>query len=258
MMNQISCICPTFNRIETLNETVESFLRQDFQGEKELIIVNDFPKHELHFNHPNIKIVESDGKNLGECSNNAIRNVAQYDLIAPWEDDDIYLPNNLSVRIKYLKDFQASTINNAYFIRGNTIRIGISKNLFHGQMIFTREIFESVGGYPETFQAHDGKFVGRIPINKIVRNRNILPDDISYIYRWGLAGQRNLSSFFDPNNIDKTLENITKFRESQINDNTFKVIEIAPKWNRDYLGIVDYVRKGISRGDGGFVEMNKI
>ena len=35
---KVSCICPTFARVYLLEEAIESFLRQDYKGEKELII----------------------------------------------------------------------------------------------------------------------------------------------------------------------------------------------------------------------------
>jgi len=104
MQPSISCICPTFNRVESLEECIESFLRQEYNGKKELIIINDFYKHKLVFNHPEVVIINQDmvAESLGGKINDAIKKYAKYDLIAVWEDDDIYLPRNLSVRVKYL------------------------------------------------------------------------------------------------------------------------------------------------------------
>jgi len=38
---KVSCQCITYDRVELLEEAIESFLRQDYKGEKELVILND-------------------------------------------------------------------------------------------------------------------------------------------------------------------------------------------------------------------------
>ncbi|MCL4258972.1 MAG: glycosyltransferase family 2 protein, partial [Anaerolineales bacterium] len=48
----VSCICPTYGRVELLEEAIESFLRQDYPGQKELIVLNDYAGQTLHFDHP--------------------------------------------------------------------------------------------------------------------------------------------------------------------------------------------------------------
>ena len=39
---KVSCYCATYGRVSLLEESVHSFLIQDYDGEKELIILNDF------------------------------------------------------------------------------------------------------------------------------------------------------------------------------------------------------------------------
>jgi len=53
---RISCWCPTFAREELLEEAIYSFLIQDYLGEKELVILNDYEKQELVFDYPEIRI----------------------------------------------------------------------------------------------------------------------------------------------------------------------------------------------------------
>jgi hypothetical protein len=48
----VSCICLTFGRAHLLEESVYSFLRQDYSGVKELIILNDYNQQILTFDHP--------------------------------------------------------------------------------------------------------------------------------------------------------------------------------------------------------------
>ena len=56
----ISAKCITYGRVDTLEESIQSFLQQEFPGKKELIIVNDYPLQKLIFDHPEIKIYNLD------------------------------------------------------------------------------------------------------------------------------------------------------------------------------------------------------
>ena len=56
----ISCKCITYGRVNFLEESLYSFLNQDYPGKKELIIVNDYPLQTLVFEHPDVKIYNLD------------------------------------------------------------------------------------------------------------------------------------------------------------------------------------------------------
>jgi GT2 family glycosyltransferase len=47
----ISYMCLTYGRPKVLEEAIESFLRQDYKGEKELVVLNDFADQTLVFDH---------------------------------------------------------------------------------------------------------------------------------------------------------------------------------------------------------------
>jgi glycosyltransferase involved in cell wall biosynthesis len=91
---KVSCVCPTFARAYLLEEAIESFHRQDYPGEKELIICNDFIDQELIYDHPDVKVInlKERCKNLGE-KKNITCSYATGDLLLTWEDDDIHLPS---------------------------------------------------------------------------------------------------------------------------------------------------------------------
>ena len=49
----ISCKMITYGRVDTLEESLNSFLKQDYPADKcELVIVNDYPVQKLRFEHP--------------------------------------------------------------------------------------------------------------------------------------------------------------------------------------------------------------
>ncbi len=54
----ISCKCITYGRVEMLEESLNSFLKQDYPADRcELIIVNDYPLQTLKFDHPQVRVI---------------------------------------------------------------------------------------------------------------------------------------------------------------------------------------------------------
>ena len=146
----------------------------------------------MKFDHPEIVIINKNKvyDSLGCKMNDAIKNYSKYELIAVWEDDDIYLPNNLHMRVKYLQDKQASQITHTFFFKRGKMGTYLANSIFYGQIIFTKKIFEDVGGYPEIYQAHDVKFIMNIPKEVRIRNKITNPNKITYIYRMQNIGKK--------------------------------------------------------------------
>lgn len=92
----VSVLTTTYCRTRDLNELVFSFLKQTFQGDRELIILNDRTDQTIHYDHSLIKIinVKDRFKTLGD-KRNYLLDQAQYNYITSWDDDDIYLPDFL-------------------------------------------------------------------------------------------------------------------------------------------------------------------
>jgi len=85
-LTPISCKCITYGRVEHLEESLESFLRQDYAGDHELVIVNDYPRQRLHFDHPRVRIINLDFtfETIGEKENFAV-SACRYDTVIPPE-----------------------------------------------------------------------------------------------------------------------------------------------------------------------------
>jgi GT2 family glycosyltransferase len=64
----VSAVCPTYARPHLLEESIYSFLQQDYAGKKELIILNDYDQQTLVFEHPEVKVfnVKQRYPSLGE------------------------------------------------------------------------------------------------------------------------------------------------------------------------------------------------
>src|SRR4051812_17647225 len=96
MKPHITAVCLTYGRVEYLNEAIQMFLDQTYDGPKQLIVFNSFTKQRLAGSFPNVRIINAPERppTLGDCRNQAIQ-LANQGLIVIWDDDDAYLPNHL-------------------------------------------------------------------------------------------------------------------------------------------------------------------
>lgn len=231
----ISCVCITYGREHLIGEAIESFIRQDYEGEKELIIINDCESQELLCDSKDVFIFNCQRrfKSIGEKRNASVA-LSRGDIIFPWDDDDIHLPNRIRYSLDNMKgDFynprKAWVLNNG---------VKISKNSFHGIGCFTRSIFDNVGGYPHI---NSGQDVG---IEKLFAAKNPLPcyeidqKDLYYIYRWSDTNSWHLSSC----GVDSTTgrSGMELFSAKNQKNITSGTIKINPSWKKDYQSMIKH------------------
>lgn len=186
----ISCFCSTYGRPRYLIEnSIKCFLDQDYRGPKELVILNDFSDQELIYNHPEVRIFNSlyRIKPLGRKFNENVA-LCRYPLIAVWEDDDFFLRHRLSFSLSRMKNGIYHS-HDAFFER-NLREIELSRNYYHSQHLFSRALFDRVGGYDESDQCSIdlsimNRFRGEVgdysqPIENV--------EDRFYVYVWSAAG----------------------------------------------------------------------
>jgi glycosyltransferase involved in cell wall biosynthesis len=239
----VSCVCPTYARPELLAEAVHSFLRQDYRGPKELIVLNDYPGQTLELDHPDVHVINV-GKRfrtLGEKLNAAV-GLASHDLIFVWSDDDVYLPHRLSLsvdRFDQKKGFFKTS--RAYFWNDRKIT-GLERNTFHGASCFSRDLFTRVRGYPHASVGVDQaiealflreRFESALP-------SEVAPEETYYVYRWAGTGSYHLSSLAagdgDPNaNYRAVAEWVD--REAEQGRIPQGRVQVAPGWRQDYAAL---------------------
>ena len=99
----VTCICAAEGRVELLEEAIHSFLRQDYLGTKELIVLNDTEGQTLVYDHPEVQVVNVPRRFHSAAEKlNAAVGLASHDLIFPWPEDDICLPHRLSFTVAHL------------------------------------------------------------------------------------------------------------------------------------------------------------
>lgn len=200
----ISCLCPTFNRYPQLGflfeEAVECFLRQDY-ADKELLILNDTPGQKLSFDHPQIRIFNSQIR-LPDLSAKVqyLIDRADGDLFCRWDDDDLSLPWRLSYSLVRLGARVEWRPENFWFANGsNPWKEDHHPGNTHVMAIWRRDALAAIGGhYPAGFSGGEDLTFNRLLAEAGHPKRgDLIPaDDMFYVYRWG-TGSQHLSGKSD-------------------------------------------------------------
>jgi len=236
---KVSCYCPTYGRIALLEEAVYSFLAQDYDGEKELIILNDFSEQTIFYDHPEIKIINSKeritplSKKFNECIS-----YCSGEYIFVWEDDDIYLPWKISLSIKRLNENGIFHTGNAFF-NTDKDKLSICSNLHHSSLCMSSKCWQSIGNY--TVLQTDTCDLDIVLFDKIYKmyknvSQFVEPEDIFYIYRFG-STQDYHSSMFPAASKTNVSDQAKLHVENKVKKNKEPIgkIFLNPNWKYDYL-----------------------
>ena len=234
----ISCKCITYGRVKTLEESLQSFLQQDYPSDKcEMVIINDYPLQKLVFDHPQVRIINLDYTfdTIGAKENFATEQ-CKGDVICQWDDDDLALPNHLSnVNSYFIPGSDLLHWERAIFMNGGNITNIICVG--NSGIVYSRKAWELVGRYPLENAGYDMSFV--ISIKK--KSKNIVlarpsDDDVSWIYYWGgrsyhMSGQ-GTDTPNRKNAIIRHSEHIEK--ERKLGRIPTGEVKLVPHWNQDY------------------------
>jgi glycosyltransferase involved in cell wall biosynthesis len=235
----ISCKMITYGRVEFLEESLQSFLNQDYDGEKELVIVNDYPQQKLIFDHPEVRIFNLDYtfETIGQKENFAVEQ-CKGDIIAVWDDDDVALPNHLSNIKKYF--IEGSDL--LHWHKGvlfNVPNIEAITGLGNSGIVYSRKAWEAIGRHPLENAGYDMTFVIKIktmfPNNIIFAEPN--DDEVSWFYIWGgrgyhMSGMGSDNDDSKPSVIVRHFEHIESLRmQGKIPTGD---IYLNPNWKYDY------------------------
>jgi len=228
MMPFVTAMCPTYGRVHLLEEAIESFLRQDYCGPKELLVLNDLPEQTLHCDEPEVRVINMPKRceNLGQKRNQAARH-SQGELIMTWSDDDIHLSNRISSNVKQWQKGHYVTEGSHIFLCKTQKEL--KKSRLCGPFLMERNEFWKLGGIPDAFTGEDLQFLQKASQTlRVVESK-----ETSYIYRWGVT-ERFHASWFNARQsawsdiqqrVDETLQ---KGQEPKGN------ILLKPRWRQDY------------------------
>ena len=246
----VSCICLTYGRPHLLAEAIQSFLLQEYPGEKELIVLNDFDRQQLDFEHPEVHVlnVSLRFRSVGEKYNSAVA-LASHDLIFVWDDDDIYLPHRLAFSVERFDSRKGFFKPNRAWFWNNGQLSGPEANVFHGGSCWSRQLFTSVRGYAAMDNGSDQEIEARFAAVRpgSTEPYDIRPEEIYYLYRWGGTESFHVSGF---GNGDSRRA-VTDFVTEQVRLGRVPVGEVRldPNWKVDYVALVrEYLASASAAG----------
>lgn len=236
----VSCICPADGRVDLLEEAIFGFLQQDYPGETELIVLNDWGEHTLAYDHPKVHIINlprrfhSTGEKL-----NALAASASHDLIMMWPEDGISLPHRISFTVSQLQPahgfFNAKT---AWIWKDGHIR-HFEHTAFHGAALWTRDLFVKVHGYPHVRDGHEASFeqLCQEHAPESINVRPTIAENIYYIHRELGNGSDNYRGLEQDEQSGQRVadsvqqqEALARFRHGEI--------QLKPHWRDDYARLV--------------------
>ena len=240
----ISCVCLTFGRPQRiLEEAVYSFLQQDYPGEKELLILNDFAQQTIVFDHPEVTVVNVATRflSVGEKRNRAVA-LSRHDLLAVWDDDDISLPHRLSFSVSHYDERRRYFKSTQSFSWNKGKVSGPRTNRYHAASMWHRSLFDEVGGYPAIGSGEDDGIEAKFKkiIGPEMSFDNIEPRDIYYLYRWSGTGSYHLSGFGRDTPETLGQDRVMKYVLTQLERGEIAAGEIylRPHWEADYSQMV--------------------
>ena len=102
---KISVLTLTYQRFEILQEAIKSFLEQDFDGESEMLIINDSPFVKYTCNHENVRIINCDERFQSISAKLEFGyKQCKYDYIFRLDDDDLLTPWALTLSREYIDE----------------------------------------------------------------------------------------------------------------------------------------------------------
>ena len=243
----ISAKCITYGRVDTLEESLNSFLQQDYPN-KEMIIVNDYPEQKLIFDHPQVKIFNLDEtfSKIGSKENFAT-DLCKGEIICQWDDDDVALPNHMDNVAEHFVD----GVNILHWETGVLCHItGIEKVTWIGNsgIVFRKSAWKAIGGHPIENAGYDMTFIERLHKYGGKKFVEMSDDKASWFYMWGGRSYHMSGEGHDkpgkPNVIQRHslhIENLRLRGKIPTGD-----VVLKPHWNKDYPQMLkDYISKQV-------------
>lgn len=232
----ISFKTTTYGRVSFLEECLQSFLQQEYSGDSEMVIINDYPLQKLIFDHPKVRIfnVDETFKTIGEKENFAVEQ-CKGDIIAVTDDDDVYMQNHLSNIDKY---FVPGT-NILHWQRGvyyNDPEITNITWIGNSGMVYSKDAWLKAGKHPIMNAGGDSIFAEKVfKLGNVVHASPELP---SAFYRWRMPNLYHQSGMgVDdetkfPSIIERHQKHIEGLRKRGLIPTGEVILE--PHWNRPY------------------------
>lgn len=237
----VSVMTCTYARPELLEEAIESFLRQDYAGQKEMVVFNSFLPQRLVCEAPGVRVVNWHRRpdTLGECRNLCIEHCKGSHILM-LDDDDLIRPHYMRMCVEELikGGFEWVKVGGLIWTIDRKLH-DIRKGPAANQFLFSKQVWEKVGRYPSHNAGEDRIFEERLVANRQGRRVAKPPCEAGYVYGWGgHAGQvHHISGHGEdvPHRVSGM--NLIKHHANKLLSTRRLrpgTVMLHPKWRRDY------------------------
>lgn len=172
MFPKVSCMVPTYNRHDMLKRSIQMFMQQTYPN-LEMIIIDDSDTplcielpHNVRYTHLKSR------RSIGYKRNMAIQ-LAQGELIAFWDDDDIHGPHRIRHQVKRMQETNADIVADAnhvylYEKRFYTLRNHpeIQEHLWWRRILMPSVVFKKClmqhAAFPHRYTSEDREFFKKV------------------------------------------------------------------------------------------------
>jgi len=223
MTIDITVLLLTYGRPEMLNESVQCFLRQNYEH-KRLLIHNDDDRVKYVFDHPDVEIFNTPRRRgcLPQVINHAVMDLVRTEYFTLYEDDDILLPWGLSMMVSNMSNGKFHMPVGRWVMSDDMLNF-ISDPV--STFLCSKQYFKEIGGWP--FHCFDEKYFHDAALSEPRSSGLLTPYESYFIYRF-MADQYHLSGTRDPQAVADQVE-------KDIPAGTY---HIEPAWQRDYVQMV--------------------
>jgi len=260
----VSCVMTTYGRTTCVQNSILMFLKQDYVGEKELIIYNtdiDYP-FELGetllpyanqikiINNNTDRITNKDYNNVGAIRRDALT-YASNELYICWDDDDIFLPYNIKQCVAGLlkSGKRAWKPKYSFFWAGKEPEF--AENVMEASVIVYLDEIKKRGFRQETGSEHCGWYQELVDEGKFFVDEDSIP---AYCFNWsrstGPSDHKQSGDINNPNNFEnhkkhstdhalKPLELINSNTLYNIYDKFYKVLKNYKTENINQINLIN-------------------
>lgn len=233
----ISCVCPTVGKTKHLEEAVQSFLMQTYPN-KEMIIFNNYPRMDIAFEHPNVKVINYKGEinGIGDARNKGNEfTTGRY--VCTWDDDDISLSDRLVNLYANLISWEhprvVGVIGGALYSEGNIIKK--CDTIFASNSLISKEFLDTTPY--DSVDDDDHKMLAKL--SKYNQGRFYVGEP-TYIYRWA-TNTYHVSGF--TTNVHNSRQRLLNWADSIGLPSQY---QLTPYWERDYQKDADLFMESLS------------
>lgn len=179
----ISVVTLTYRRYHLLEEAIHSYLMQDFDGESEMIVINDASDITYSIDHSNVRIINYPERfsSIGKKLEYGLKQ-AKYNYVYRLDDDDLLAPWGLSLIAGYINQPEQFDIyrSHGHYYFSDNIYLGIGGSVNNGNC-YTRPYIDRID-FPDKSIGEDSDITFGNNASIYTGRDNLL----SMIYRWGM------------------------------------------------------------------------